>query len=503
MIPMQDNRPAIAFGRGGEGDPRAAGAWFGGLRRLLAAFAALALPAVVFALALGTSGCTADDRTAGGDDFPNSVETLGKSAAAEGDEDAGAEDWNAYDDAPSTPPEMYDSTRAPDAPPEDDSGAATTKAAADALIRLAAQPEDRVPPGREIADAVRSVTRTIEAPGLARAVRVQTIPGVTARDTTWYRTDSLLPLVEQRVLRVSGEVAYAARTERFSFEDADGDSILSARPGSRNLSRARFTVEHANGRVEERVVVMGAGPDRLFDTPEDNALRSLELARYDKEGDTLERLSLRPVAPDSLVRAPGRDSGLVETEHFTAAAGARVTRRYRTLVFADSSRNRALRFTRVRETSAGTFVTEARGRDSLPDFGPGETGVIVERFTPAETGDAADTLASVRTVRRVRLSDEAGKRAGDRLLRIERTRTYRAGAVASLRWILRPASPGRPGEAVRAGEAELRLEWRDGGWIEFTGESDSSGFFGTWTDSRGESGTVRFDASGSIVTGAP
>src|SRR5690606_22627553 len=124
----------------------------------------------------------------------------------------------------------------------------------------------------------------------------------------------------------------------------------------------------AGGRVEERDVTLDAGPDGLFATRNDNALRALEVVQL-QGNDTLEHLVLGPVAPDTVVYAPGRAFNRVEVSHrVVLPSGARVTRHYRSRVFADSTRNVALRYRRILETAAGVREVEALGRDSQPDF---------------------------------------------------------------------------------------------------------------------------------------
>src|SRR6187401_158807 len=131
---------------------------------------------MLLALSLLLAGCFQDDRVAGGDDFPNSVETLGKEGAARSTDSA---DWNGYKEAPSTPPGMYDSTSVPDSAPEDSAGSQG---------KFGSTPDGRIPPGFEIAGAVRSVVSLFDPlTGLYRAARLQTIAGIEARDTTWYR----------------------------------------------------------------------------------------------------------------------------------------------------------------------------------------------------------------------------------------------------------------------------------------------------------------------------
>lgn len=453
------------------------------------------LPAfAVVCCVLLLAGCFTDEKVAGGDDFPNSVSTLGKAAATEGSDSTS---WNGYEEAPATPPEVYDSTEVPDDAPDE----SLNKPGA-SLNKSAAKPDGWVPPGKEIAGAARAIQTLLDPiTGLNRLVRVQKIvlglavgDTIVARDTTWYRTQGL-PLV-RRMVKMSGVVTYpVGRVERFTFEDADGDELLAPQPNSRNLARARFVVEHALGRVEERTVIMAAGPDRVFGTPDDNALRMLDVVQ--RVGtDTLLVLKLRPVGADSSVRDGGRDSSRVDVERITMVAGVRVVETYRSVVRKDSLRNRAERYRRVTTTAAGVTEFEPLGRDSVSDFTPGDTGIVRVRFTSTRT---TDTLASSLSLYRVRLSDSAGKHDRNRLLRVDTEKVYRLGAIAASRARLWPTVPVAPGAFVREGDLDLRVDLRQGGWVGYVGTLSATGFVGTWTDSTGAGGAVRFNAAGAIA----
>jgi hypothetical protein len=441
-------------------------------------FTAISAALIVFSL----TGCFADERVAGGDDFPNSIETLGKEGTAASTDSA---DWNAYDEAPSTPPEVYDSAYVPDSAPEE----------YPASPKVGVSFEGRIPPGLEIAGAIRSFLSVSDpVTGLFQAIRVQTLGGIEARDTTWYRLLNLT--ITKRVVRMSGIVSYpSGRTERFSFEDADGDSILTARAGSANLARVRFVVTDAQGRVEERMFTIAAGADRAFEKRADNVLRSLQTV-HRLGNDTLYRLSLRPVGTDSVVYDPQRDSGRADVEQMVSALGVRSTLAYRTILFADSNRNRAVRFHRTVETASGVTETIALGRDSTPDFVAGDTGRVQIRFAST---NVSDTLAESLSEYRVVLSDTAGRFAGNLLMQIDREKSFRYGTASSARYRLTPSSPVPDGGSTRTGSVQVRVELRGGGWVGLDGSSSPDGIFGIWEDSTGKSGTVRFGALGAIV----
>lgn len=424
------------------------------------------------------AGCMGQDKKlSGGDDFPNAVETLGKAAADEASDTAS---WNAYDEAPATPPEAYDDDKAPDMPPQD----GLPKGAA-----VGAQ--GRIIPGFEIAGAVRNLFLFLDSvTGLTRAIRVQTLADVVVRDTTFYRLELVPPLV--RMMRMSGEVAYAGRVERFSYEDADGDGVLSP-VGAQSRARLIFAVEHDSGLVELRSVVIGAGADGSFEASADNIVWSREAWTLSGT-DTVYNLTIVPVPGDSVVRDPQRAYTTVDVRHMVKAGGTRIAQSYRARLHADSSRNRALRFRRTVTTAAGVTETVALGRDSVADFAPGDTGFVRVAFTAADS--AGEGLVSAQAVYRVALADSSSGFENNRLLRLEREKRFGAGPESGRRFRFVPS--GTSGE----GEVDLRVDWRAGGWIGFAGSVSATGFLGVWADDAGQSGPVRYDAGGAVATGA-
>jgi hypothetical protein len=434
--------------------------------------------------------CAPDDRVAGGDDFPNSVQTLGKSAVKEGGDTT---EWNAYKQAPDSADGLYDTTYVPDSVPEE-GGSGLPKRSLDGLLQLG----DGIIPGRDVAGAVRALDTLLDSiTGVLSTVRVQSTAQFTLRDTTWHRDSAGLVVI----LRVSGALDRPdGSRETFAFDDGDGDGLLTARAAN-SVVVIRMAWRLPSGDSGERTLRVTAGADRNFNLRADNALLAFAQTHL-SGGDTLLHLVLRDGDGDGLIFNPLRDSSLVDVERVsrsTTGAYARLTMHYRLAAFArpQAARNRAVRFRSVLETGIGTTETVALGRDSLPDFAPGDTGRVRVVFTGERL---IDTLARSEWVFRVRLSDTAGHHAGNTLHRVDRDKTFRHGTRSGL-WVTRwPAAPVPDGSFARVGTLFLRSDYRDGSWAEFSGEFTPTGSTGTWTDSEGRGGLVHYDASGAIVS---
>jgi hypothetical protein len=331
-----------------------------------------------------------------------------------------------------------------------------------------------------------------------RVARRQWFTGLEVRDTTWYRRDSANAIL---LLRVSGRAEGSGTVKVFAFEDGDGDGILSPRAGSANVAVIRIATTAPDGSTGEKNKRVAAGPDRDFNRRADNTLMAYSESLR-KGLDTLFSLLLRDADGDGVLFNPLRDTNLVDVDRITGPSGssdARLSLHYRLRAFADRSRNYPVRFRSVLEAGAQVTETIALGRDSQPDFAPGDTGRVLVSFASSA---AADTLAGTESDYRVLLSDTAGRFGGNRLLRVDRARTFRLGAAAAARYTLRPAAPVPDGSFARDGSVEARVDFRAGGWIDFTGESTAAGWMGTWLDSEGRSGTVHFDAAGRVTSAA-
>jgi hypothetical protein len=438
-------------------------------RFLLAAAAALTLAACF------------SDKSMGGDDYPNSVEPLGKHAAQErGD----SSEWNAYREAPSGAPGMYDTTPVPENPPPQNA----PKRGASAWIL----PSLTAAIGAEIEGAVRTVQFGADTgAGVQRAVRLQVaLAGAfTVADTTWYKLDGGV----LRILRITGTVSYQGDTRRTVIEDGDGDGYLSPRIGGANIANIRVTTVFASGRREERTTRASAGPDNDFNRTSDNAL--IALAKVSTQGlDTLLSLLLSDADGDGFLFNPMRDSSRIGIESRFAGSGSRTELSYRINAFADSSRNYAYRFRKVVRTAAGVEETNALGRDSLPDFAPGDSGSVRVRFTSTRSGD---TLSFSESRYGVLLSSSTRNAAANRLIRVDREKTFTAGATSTLRYRLIPDAPVADGGRATVGALYIRTDLRAGGWVQLDGRADAD-LSGTVTDSEGRSGSVRFRLDGTV-----
>lgn len=460
--------------------------------RFSSASASTTLAALAFSLAL--AGCFGDERVAGGDDIPNSVEPLGK-RTAEARRDSS--DWNAHGEAPQSAPGVYDSARVPESAPQSGSAKSGASASAGAisgaagaqLLTLDAEIGFELPGTERLLNVI-----TEPVTGLLRVVRVQSLPALAgqaafrAEDTTWYKADSAGP----RLVRVSGFVQTQGETRYAVFEDGDGDGLLSPRAAG-SLARVRFTTVRASGERETRAMTWRAGDDKDFNRRGDNGLAALQ--RSIVSGlDTLLSLVLTDADGDGLVYNPFRDSNQVEVASRARAGGVHTTLVYRVAVFRDSARNYAHRYRRVTTSVAGTDSVFAFGRDSLPDFAPGDTGFARRVFLPAS---ASDTVASTEGVFKVVLS-AARDGSGNRLLEVNRKQVYRFGAFASFDYRLRPTAPVADGSFARAGAVRARAELASGGSITFDGEATATEIFGGVMDSEGRKGTVRYDLEGKV-----
>ncbi len=455
--------------------------------RFIAARQWLPAPAVLSAL-LALWACGGGDRVAGGDDFPNSVSTLGRVAA---EERADSTEWNAWKEAPATPPGVYDSTHVPDSVPEENGEEPMLRWAAEGIFLQL----DSFVPGLDIAGALRVVDTIAPDPenGARRTVRVQSAALFTARDTTW---SSLVNGV--RVVRkVSGRLDLTNGGYRvFAFEDDDGDGVLAPRAGQANVARVRLSAADSSGRVEETLMRVSAGPNLDFNARGDNSLLHMQVVV--RVGvDTLLARVLRPADGGLVIYDPLRDSNRVEVEEVKRLAdGSLEELLYESVVFKDSTRNYPVRFRRIRTAASGKIVTTLLGRDSLAVFGPGDTGRV---HTVFESTDLADSLQRAETVYRVKLADTAGRFADNLLLRVERHRMFRFGGRAETRYALVLSSPVPDGQAPRTGVIEMRIDFRPAGWIEFSGEATPLGYVGGWTNHQGRTGSASFDSLGGHI----
>lgn len=384
---------------------------------------------------------TADGPRAGGEDFPNTLEALGRTLATGADS---SQSWNSLDSA--------------QAQIEGDSLLADTSMQT-AARRMDLLCSDRLAegllPGTEI--YFKSTTKCL--PGLGRAhdsIALTVDPNAAGGKDTAFRILS----VDTVLLR------YQVLT---TVVDADGDGkfLLRNDPG-----KVWLEVLKTSGRwtLRERSL-LGPGIDGLYTPGEDNWYYAHSKTLF-LDRDTVEHQTFEPKIPGRAILAGQDDSAPTWVAKLQIAPNRRRTERALFQIFRDEKRNHPLFFA-VRTLWNGGTV-----HDELV-YGDGPDSLLVLGDTVTYLNRAKNGTDSVNLRVKAILSRKRNDRTGDSLLsvRLERLRPGRSERYSL--WELVSDAPVANGQDAKSGTLHARVEFANGTWIEFRGTWTAGVFSGT------------------------
>jgi len=425
---------------------------------------ALATPwrpsAAAFALAAVLSSCSSStaDRTAGGEDFPNTLEALGR-ALAEGVDSSAS--WNSLDEASTSP--------------------------------VAGLPDSL----EFLAGRARSLLCTPDSsygplPDGFTYLRKTTCPAGGRVE------DSLVIRLSDSVVRVlvrdsSGLLGLVRKVQTFVADSGDGFRLKGY------AGRVRIATVATKGKWRaESELVLDAGADLDWDTEADNALWRGGQATIRDELDTVDRWSVLPWARRAgpVYDARTGDSGRASVERRQILSdGAVRTESSVVMAFRRDSLNYPLRFrSRLRWSEALWKESSVFGPREDSVFLPGDTAVFLNRRHAGSD--------SVREEIRFLAGPDPRDRSGDRLVFLSSTRRHAGRSEVEVRMEAAPSTPLVSDAVFTDGRIVLRVLRADGDTIRFEGTMNAGVSEGRWK-TRSDSGFVRLDSRGRVLGTAP
>ncbi len=458
------------------------------------------------------TACFKDDATkvAGGDDYPNGLQALGKRMAkAVGD----SADWNGFDSIPANGPGLNDKTEFPDSipatliagvmqgsrsnPPLAKESGSDMEAAAKASGMNQGLHRDTV-------GFIDTTSRTVDTIGdFVRVVLFSSTDTLQQSDTTEFiPADPAIPGSLPGLSRVVGRLLYsdAVRFATFRFLDADGDGYLSPRAGATNLADLESTQGLAGGVVERSVKRIAAGKDLDFNGWGDNHLVANLFVRT-RGQDTLDAYRFTDADGDSALMDFSRDTNLVDmmASRRMPAGGplASVSRTIRIVSNSkDSAKNYPIRYSERRLLRDGSIVdVSIRSPAQDSSFRPGDDVVWTE-----STAHAAGDSVKLGTVSwKVRLAGSPRAYAGNTLIGFT-FEEKRAAGISDFKCEFSGDAPIADGRWISSGDVTSSIVTAKGGILTFTGRADAAGFTGTVTGGGVPARTISFDRAGNPIT---
>ncbi len=433
--------------------------------------------AILAATLLGA--CVFEQQTAGGEDFPNTLEPLGKAAA---EPIANHTQWDQFQNIPAVPNVQSSDTLAQPAP-----------TAKPALAKIAASDS-----------ATWDLRDTALAQGgVAREYVVKSGLLKIERDTLVYRWNAAFGDSvpgSAVLLEVRGRTLtyLTLRLLVYRYLNLDSSGALD------QADFTEYTVGFADSAVHILHIKMLAGPDGDLATLGDNLWKQYEFLRVRGGTDTLEWTRVVDADGDGLLWSGG-DSGMVDLRQDVESPALRpqdlhLSLNLRAKVYHKGDSAIPLAYTETNALRNGvTTVFTAKGVhvDSL--LIPGDTAVVTfDQIYPPDA-DRVESYARYRIL----LASQPWHFADNALIRFHAENTWRAGVIRSAIMDFTPDSMVVSGQLQIAGSFTLSVVYDDGGTGAVTGTYRNHIIAATLHQNKAgllQTFSLSFDANGKLLT---
>jgi hypothetical protein len=412
----------------------------------------------------------------GGDDFPNSLQTLGATIT----ENLGRE-WSS-----------------PVAPVDD-----SVILAVNGSVVLPQAPTGLPKSTTRNADSLVIDWKIDSSRGLLYLFTTQVTDSTVLHDTTIIKTGTL---GDTLLVSKTGVIEYTrvpVRTDRYRFLDHDGDGVL-LDPFA-TVNQAVVTWESEYSRINVRIVsvlAVDAGGDHDFESGQDNKILFASMLNA-RGPDTLEFYEVTDGDGDGYAVDNARgDSSLVDMRSIKGFDPSQplvkktlLGTRY-VLFAADSGSNYPVRYSMTEERFSGRVT---RGwvvkTDSDSSFYPGDTVNLFITVKPP----LADSVENDSAVMKVLLGALPNDSTDDALIGMYARVQKRYGVERDVQFRFDPAAPVGFGKEIDSGSLWLRIDYEKGEWLEINGTISAAVITAQYTDSNGTSLTIRWDRTGKLI----
>lgn len=439
---------------------------------------ALAAWAIIAAFAL--TGCVFDDKTAGVDEFPNSIYARVDGFLEEGKKSEGI----------AVVPGVSDSLAA--------GGGFHVGAGKVAARKLAA--------GSAEGGSLAGLAKASAAPACTSGTLSVTLAPVVE---TTKRTDATVVACtdakffdaikdNETLIRLRSVTTWnSGRIDSAEITDVDGDGILNPVAGRMSKSSiVLVTVE--KGVKEKTVMVVGPGPDNDFDTEPDNLVYSGAWAKT-KGTDTLGSASYADADGDSVAVDNGKASvvDLVfynkgPSDDHPDAVWSRAWLRMVVKYHVESKEVRRARF--EMEDGAGRLsMSEALGRDGGQDINMRDT--VIAHITTVGTA-ASDSLDTLDLRITMTVGADFDEKADDSIYAIKAVSHLKRGDEKTATFSFVSTKPIPSGKDPEDGTLSMAIDYRDGTAVKVDGTITGKVMDVTVTDREGKRAHIVWDREG-------
>lgn len=305
---------------------------------------------------------------------------------------------------------------------------------------------------------------------------------------------------DENIISISGEKTYLdGKKIKYNIIDLDNDEILFGQ--SQYNGKARITYQSTLGNISEKIVLDAfSGIDKNFDTQEDNQILALSWEKSfggkssakatfkDADGDNiiLDRNKELPSMVDIALQiknpplSPFVDSIFLQIRVLTIGNGNDTIIRFSGEERRISGRRITLQFTDIHGN---------------PDVIPFDTAIAIIATQPVLPNGWKDSIKLIFDV-------QSGlQNSSDNLLyELHINKEHQKGIILRTSSHFVTTQPISQGEKPKSGHIEMSITFTDNKNASLIADFSKSGFSGTYTDPKGNTLTIIWDANGNVVS---
>lgn len=318
-------------------------------------------------------------------------------------------------------------------------------------------------------------------------------------DSAWVVWDALAKdtiLNNENIMKVHGGTYWVSgRKDFYQLDDYDGDKILSGELKYQKSGRFKSQSINTLGTVLNTEAIIESGPDKLFDTEEDNKVVTMYSERFlnsVKIGST----ELIDQDLDGYIIDPAKKSSTVLLKTFKDNGYKQANLEMIVELVGKDSIGQIISLSGTEKYLNGRETTlSLKNQNGSTTILPGDIATLrVKTSKTVGVDSIRGTEIQVVFIAPNGLEDSASHQ----ILEVHVKKEFAYGRKESLEFDFVSSQPIPSGQEPKSGTVKIKLSYKAGGTAEYIGTFSNGNIQGTLVDIEGNTYTVEYDSNGNV-----